>query len=115
LEEVHRTMAMSTFPSERIRFVQGKVEETLPQTRPASIALLRLDTDWYESTRCELEFLFPLLAPGGVLIVDDYGHWQGCRQAVDDYFAATGQLIHLARMDYTGRIGIKLGSLSKQN
>ncbi|MFM7115622.1 MAG: TylF/MycF/NovP-related O-methyltransferase [Planctomycetota bacterium] len=115
LEEVQRTMAMSTFPSERIRFVQGKVEDTLPQTRPESIALLRLDTDWYESTRCELEFLFPLLAPGGVLIVDDYGHWQGCRQAVDDYFAATGQLIHLARMDYTGRIGIKLGSLSKQN
>jgi len=108
-------MATSAFPSERIKFVQGKVEETLPQTRPQSIALLRLDTDWYESTRCELEYLFPLLACGGVLIVDDYGHWQGCRQAVDDYFAATGQLIHLARMDYTGRIGIKLNALSKQN
>jgi hypothetical protein len=115
MEEVQRTMAMSTFPNEQIRFVQGKVEETLPQTRPESIALLRLDTDWYESTRCELEFLFPLLAPGGVLIVDDYGHWQGCRQAVDDYFAATGQLIHLARMDYTGRIGIKLGSFPQQH
>jgi hypothetical protein len=115
LEEVERTMAASHFPRERLHFVQGKVEETLPHTRPESIALLRLDTDWYESTRCELEYLFPLLAPGGVLIIDDYGHWQGCRQAVDDYFAATGQLIHLARMDYTGRIGIKLGSLSKQN
>jgi hypothetical protein len=115
MEEVQWTMAMSTFPNEQIRFVQGKVEETLPQTRPESIALLRLDTDWYESTRCELEFLFPLLAPGGVLIVDDYGHWQGCRQAVDDYFAATGQLIHLARMDYTGRIGIKLGSFPQQH
>lgn len=107
LEEVEQTMAASGFPRERSRFVQGKVEDTLPTTHPESIALLRLDTDWYESTRCELEFLFPLLSPGGVLIIDDYGHWQGCRQAVDDYFAATGQTIHLARMDYTGRIGIK--------
>ena len=107
LEEVEQTMAASGFPRARTRFVQGKVEDTLPTTRPQSIALLRLDTDWYESTRCELEYLFPLLSPGGVLIIDDYGHWQGCRQAVDDYFAATGQVIHLARMDYTGRIGIK--------
>ena len=107
LEEVQQTMAASGFPRSRTHFIQGKVEETLPTTRPQSIALLRLDTDWYESTRCELEYLFPLLSVGGVLIIDDYGHWQGCRQAVDDYFRLTGQVIHLARMDYTGRIGIK--------
>lgn len=107
LEEVEQTMTSSGYPTDRIRYIAGKVEDTLPVTRPQQIALLRLDTDWYESTRCELEFLFPLLSPGGVLIIDDYGHWQGCRRAVDDYFAATGQAIHLARMDYTGRIGIK--------
>ncbi len=107
-EEVEQTMQSSGYAAEHIRYVEGKVEDTLPNRRPESIALLRLDTDWYESTRCELEYLFPLLSPGGVLIIDDYGHWRGCRQAVDDYFAATGQPIHLARMDYTGRIGIKL-------
>jgi O-methyltransferase len=106
-EEVEQTMVESGYPTDRTRFVAGKVEETLPVTRPGAIALLRLDTDWYESTRCELEHLFPLLSPGGILIVDDYGHWQGCRRAVDDYFDSTGQIIHLARMDYTGRIGIK--------
>lgn len=113
LEEVEQTMAGSGYPADGIRYVVGKVEETLPTIRPKSIALLRLDTDWYESTRCELEYLFPLLSPGGVLIVDDYGHWQGCRRAVDDYFAATGQTIHLARMDYTGRIGVKQSNHSQ--
>lgn len=107
LEEVQQTMSSSGYPTGQIHYVAGKVEATLPLTRPGSIALLRLDTDWYESTRCELEYLFPLLSPGGILIVDDYGHWQGCRRAVDDYFAASGQFIHLARMDYTGRIGTK--------
>lgn len=107
LDEVKKTMASSGYPAERVRYVTGKVEDTLSIHRPAQIALLRLDTDWYESTRCELEWLFPCLVPGGVLIVDDYGHWQGCRRAVDEYFAITGQRIHLARMDYTGRIGIK--------
>ena len=68
--------------------------------------MLRLDTDWYESTRCELEHLFPKLVPGGVLIVDDYGHWEGCRRAVDEYFQKNKIPMLLNRIDYTGRIGI---------
>ena len=85
----------------------GRVEDTIPDQAPARIALLRLDTDWYESTRHELEQLWPRLAPGGVLIVDDYGHWQGARQAVDEYFAAHRVPMLLNRIDYTGRIGVK--------
>jgi O-methyltransferase len=84
------------------------VEETIPENAPESIALLRLDTDWYESTRHELEHLFPRLSPGGVLIIDDYGHWQGCKRAVDEYFGKNGARIFLARVDYTGRIGVKM-------
>jgi O-methyltransferase len=72
---------------------------------PESVALLRLDTDWYESTRHELEHLYPLLVPGGVLIIDDYGHHLGVRKAVDEYFA--DDPILLTRVDYTGRMGIK--------
>jgi hypothetical protein len=78
----------------------------LQQELPDQIALLRLDTDWYESTRAELDQLFPRLAAGGVLLVDDYGHWQGCRRAVDEYFRDHSIRMMLHRIDYTGRIGI---------
>ena len=88
-------------------FVQGPVEETLPKTAPDRLALLRLDTDWYESTRHELVHLYPRLVDGGVLIVDDYGHWEGCRRAVDEYFAAEADPVLLSRVDYTARIAIK--------
>ena len=87
--------------------MKGKVEDTVPAQAPESIALLRLDTDWYASTRHELQHLYPRLATGGVLIVDDYGHWQGCRQAVDEYFASDPARPLLARIDYTGRMAVK--------
>ena len=106
LEQVRSAMQETGYPESKVNFVQGKVEDTLPQTKPERIALLRLDTDWYESTRCELEYLFPRMVDGAVLIVDDYGHWEGCRRAVDEYFQKHGVRILLNRIDYTGRIGI---------
>jgi O-methyltransferase len=106
LHEVRANMARTGFPAERVRYVRGPVEETLPATAPDAIAILRLDTDWYESTRHELETLFPLLAPSGVLIVDDYGHWAGARQAVDEYFAEHRPVL-LSRVDYTARMAVK--------
>ena len=69
---------------------------------------MRLDTDWYESTKHELTHLFPLLSSGGVIIIDDYGHWQGAKKAVDEYFEENNIKILLNRIDYTGRVGIKL-------
>ena len=87
-------------------FVVGPVESTLPATAPDQIALLRLDTDWYESTRHELNHLYPLLSVGGVLIIDDYGHWQGAQRAVDEYFSTRAPLL-LTRVDYTGRMAVK--------
>lgn len=89
------------------QFVVGDVLETLrrPENLPDRIALLRLDTDWHDSTKMELEVLWPRLVPGGVLIVDDYGHWMGARKAVDDYFAANGLDVgRLEPIDYTGVI-----------
>jgi hypothetical protein len=107
-EEGVRELLLSTgYPAERLHFVRGPVEETLPGRAPERLALLRLDTDWYESTRHELEHLYPRLAPGGVLIVDDYGHWEGCRRAVDEYFSASAPPPLLSRIDYTGRIAVK--------
>ncbi|MFT5302430.1 MAG: O-methyltransferase [Mariniblastus sp.] len=109
IDQVKTTMSETGYPAEQINFVEGKVEDTLPVQTPDEIALLRLDTDWYESTRCELEYLFPKLVEGGVLIIDDYGHWEGCRRAVDEYFEKHQVTMLLNRIDYTGRIGIKSG------
>jgi hypothetical protein len=107
LDEVRRNMRTTNYPAERIHFVKGPVEETVPTEAPDTIALLRLDTDWYESTRHELLHLFPRLVPGGVLIVDDYGDWQGARKAVDEYLDHTGMPILLHRVDFTGRMALK--------
>ena len=85
LDEVRRNLETTGYPVEHMFFVKGKVEETIPEQAPARIALLRLDTDWYESTYHELRHLYPRISPGGVLIIDDYGHWAGARKAVDAY------------------------------
>jgi hypothetical protein len=107
LDDVRANMATTSFPADRLHYVRGMVEETIPATAPERIALLRLDTDWYESTRHELEHLYPRLAPGGVLIIDDYGHWQGARKAVDEWLAAIDAPPLLVRVDYTGRVAVK--------
>ncbi len=107
LADVQANLRSTGYPPERIHYVVGKVEDTLPQAAPERIAILRLDTDWYESTRHELEHLYPRLAAGGVLIIDDYGHWAGARRAVDEFLARTPAAILLHRIDYTGRIGVK--------
>ena len=107
LADVRANLESTGYPKERIHFVEGKVEQTIPATLPARIALLRLDTDWYESTQHELAHLYPLLARHGVLVIDDYGHWQGARQAVDEYFAARAEPVFLHRVDYTARLVVK--------
>jgi O-methyltransferase len=90
-----------------LRTVKGPVEETLTRSEnlPERIAILRLDTDFYESTKAEMEILYPRLSPGGVLIVDDYGEWAGARKAVDEYFA--GQPVWLHYVTHTVRLMIK--------
>jgi hypothetical protein len=87
--------------------VKGDVKETLKTEKPRSISLLRLDTDWYESTMAELEILYPLLSVGGVLIIDDYGHWKGAREAVDEFFGRNPSIL-LHRVSYAVRVGIKI-------
>jgi O-methyltransferase len=107
LDEVKANVALTGYPASNIKFIKGKVEETIPEHIPDNIALLRLDTDWFESTNHEMKYLFPKLVKGGVIIIDDYGHWKGARDAVDMYFKENNIHILLNRLDYTGRIGIK--------
>ena len=106
-KEVEANMASTGYPAGRIHTIVGDVCTTLDTTVPANIALLRLDTDWYRSTVKELEVLYPRLVSGGVLIIDDYGHFKGARQAVDEYFGGIGYFPYLHRSDYTGRVVIK--------
>jgi len=90
-----------------VHFVKGMVEDSIPEHAPdGDIALLRLDTDWYNSTKHELLHLFPKLVSGGVLIIDDYGDWQGARKAVDEYLADQGIAMLLTRIDGSV-IGVK--------
>jgi hypothetical protein len=107
LRGVRDALATTGYPDSLVHFVEGPVEETIPGDVPDQISLLRLDTDWYESTRHELEHLFPLLAPGGVLIIDDYGHHHGCRQATDEYLAGLPESVLLSRIDYSCRMAVK--------
>ncbi len=107
LDEVQRNMQSTGYPSERVHNVRGLVEETIPNAAPDTIAVLRLDTDWYESTRHELLHLYERLVPGGVLIIDDYGHFQGARQAVDEFLAQQTSAVLLNRLDFSGRIAVK--------
>ncbi len=107
-DEVKTNIELTKYNPQKIHLIKGKVEETIPHCIPEKIALLRLDTDWYESTRHELEHLFPRLVSGGVLIIDDYGHWKGCQKATDEYIEKNNIPILLNRIDYTGRIAIKL-------
>ena len=108
LEEVQENVARSSYPFEKFKFVKGRVEDTIPNNVPDKISLLRIDTDWYESTRHEMEHLFPLLVRGGVFICDDYGLWHGAQQAVDEYLARLDEPFLLTVDSSTGRaIGVR--------
>jgi O-methyltransferase len=106
-DEVKRNLAQTEFNSELIFFIKGDVCATLLIQKPSTIALLRLDTDWYESTKAELQILFPLVSKNGIVIIDDYGHWNGCKKAVDKYFSELEQPYFFNRIDYTGRLIVK--------
>jgi hypothetical protein len=109
LDEVRRNMAATGFAEERIRYVQGPVEETIPGETPDAISLLRLDTDWYSSTIHELNHLYPKLSEGGFLIVDDYGSYEGSRVATDEYLETLSARPFLHRIDTAARIAVKPG------
>lgn len=108
LEEVMANMSRYGL-SAQARYVKGDIVETLDRegVLPERISVLRLDTDWYESTKKELQVLYPRLQVGGILIVDDYGHWGGARKAVDEYFQNIPKPF-LTYTDYTGRVGVKV-------
>lgn len=111
LDEVKKNIALTGYDASLITYVPGDIRSTINEAAVDRVALLRLDTDFYDSTKVELEVLFPRLIDEGALIVDDFGHWRGARQAVDEYFddyLRSGQARpYFERIDYTGRLMIK--------
>ena len=108
IDEVRKHVLSTGFGADRFIFTKGKVEDTIPGVLPATISLLRLDTDWYESTRHELIYLYPILSEKGVLIIDDFGHWEGAKKAVLEYFDGMEPYPLIQRVDETGRVIIKV-------
>lgn len=108
LEEVKTNMFSTGYPKDKLKFIKGKVEDTIPDTIPEKISILRLDTDWYDSTYHELVHLYPKLSLFGILLLDDYGYWKGVKNATDKYIKENNIRILLQRIDQLGRIGIKL-------
>jgi len=107
LDDVSRNLESTGYPMNKVSFVKGMVQDTVPANAPKTIALLRLDTDWYESTTWELKHLYPRLSERGVLIIDDYGALAGQQRATDEYFANSGEVPLLNRIDFAGRLAIK--------
>lgn len=108
LNDVKNNLKSTHYPEENLVFIKGKVEYTIPKYKPEKISILRLDTDWYESTYHEMKYLYPKLSKNGILILDDYGHWLGARKAIDDYFRDNHLELLLNRIDKPGRIAIKV-------
>ena len=107
LEKVKQNYNKNTKLNKNLTCVKGQVEKTLKikKNLPKKISILRIDTDWYESTKVELEILFPLLSKNGFLIIDDYGYWSGAKKAVDNYFQKKS--VSLFKIDFTSRFVIK--------
>jgi O-methyltransferase len=107
LDMVRATLSTSKYPMDKMVFVQGLVEDTIPQQRPDQISLLRLDTDFYKSTLHELVHLYPLLSKCGILIIDDYGYFKGSKTATDEYIANNNLSLYLSRVNHGVRLAIK--------
>ena len=107
IDSVKANVNRTGYPEDRLRYVKGMVEQTLPEWAPDRIALLRLDTDYYSSTKHELTYLYPRVVSGGVVIIDDYGAFKGCKQAVDEYIRENRLKVLLSRIDEHVRMWVK--------
>ena len=107
IEKVRENLINNCNEIENIKLIKGDVLKTLliSENIPDKISILRLDTDWYESTKIELEILFPKLVKDGILIIDDYGDYLGCKKAVDDYFK--DKKFNIFKVDSGARMLIK--------
>jgi len=103
VEDLFRLLKIDGFS----RYVKGRFEDSLPGTKPDAVAVLHLDGDWYQSVRVCLDSLWDRVSKGGIVQIDDYGHWAGARKAVDSFLHERGIRVRLQYLDYTGRQLVK--------
>lgn len=106
LEEVRALFARLDIARD-VQFIKGRFEDTLAGSAVKEIALLHIDGDWYQSVKTCLDYFYDRVSPGGVIQIDDYGHWEGAKRAVDEFFQTRGIAPALTYLDYTGRQMIK--------
>jgi hypothetical protein len=99
LESVKQNVSSVRYPPYYIHYHVGDIMKTTEY--PLAIALLRLDTDFYDSTKFELEHFYPLVSSGGIIIIDDYGFWKGSRKATDEFLIDKPNIV-LNKIDNTG-------------
>ncbi len=112
LAKVRAVLDRMRIPESRCRIVKGWFHDTFPSAEVGDIALLHIDADWYDSVRLCLERFYDSVRPGGYVVIDDYGHWEGCRRATDEFLKGRGIDVTLTRVDYTGRYFRKPGAVS---
>jgi hypothetical protein len=100
--DVYTNITSVGYPMDKIHFHVGDIRQVEMNDIPATISLLRLDNDWFELYKFELPIFAPRVSKNGIITIDDYGHWNGCKKAVDDYIQATYPEKQLYKIDYTG-------------
>ena len=98
-EEVEASFRRFGLLDDQVEFVEGWFQDTLPKLKDRTWSVVRLDGDMYGSTMTSLENLYPRLSPGGYVIIDDYGTFSECRQAVHDYLSAVGKTVDIRTID----------------
>lgn len=99
---VRQVLGRLGVPDEAVTLVPGWFEHTLPTLPVERVALLHIDADWYESVRLCLNLLFDRVPSGGFVVLDDYGYWEGCRNAWHEFASERGLKIDLVQVDGTG-------------
>ena len=100
-DEVMQNIASVGYPMEFVHFHVGDIRKVDPSSVPGRISILRLDNDWYELYKFELPLFEPKVAVGGVVTIDDYFYWGGCKQAVDEYIAGREDIEFVNRGECT--------------
>jgi O-methyltransferase len=103
LKKVRKIYSKLKIDPSRVHVVKGWFHETFPTAETGPIALLHIDADWYDSVKLCLDRFYDLVQPGGYIVIDDYGHWEGCRKATDEFLSRRCPGTELIRVDYTGR------------
>ncbi|NQT04491.1 MAG: class I SAM-dependent methyltransferase [Dehalococcoidia bacterium] len=102
VDAVKEILNQLSIPENRVHIIEGWFEETFPSVKTNKVALLHIDADWYESVKLCLEKFYDSVCPGGFIALDDYGHWEGCRRATDEFLKKRSLDIKLVRVDDTG-------------